>query len=55
MHSVIDAFNCCFVFLGSSLDHVHKTLTFVRVVVRLTKAGAHHASSPSPRTQETCC
>ena len=50
-----DAFNCCFVFLGLSLDHVRKILTSVRVVVRLTKAGTHHAFSPAPRTQETCC
>ena len=38
MHSVIAAFNRRFVFLRSSLDHVREILTFVRVVVCLTKA-----------------
>ena len=50
MHSVIDAFNCCFVFLGSSLDHIRKILTFVRAVVRLTKAQAR--TTPSLQLEE---
>ena len=37
MHTVIDAFNCRFVFSRWSLDHVREVLTFVRDVIRLTK------------------
>ena len=46
MQSVIDAFNCCFVFLGSSLDHVRKILT----LERLGESGATHDSQSASRS-----
>ena len=52
MHTMIDAFNCRFVFLGSSLDHVWISDICARCCTLCQ--GRHHASSPAPRTQETC-
>ena len=52
MHTVIDAFNCRFVFLGSSLDHVWISDFCVRFCTLYQSK--HHASSPAPRTEETC-